>query len=155
MYVRLGPQVICEDSDHFRDLSEAIDLVPFDRIPARIKEVLSSESLRDHLVQRQNEYVIRNSEGEAQRQHLALYASLQPLPLANDTARDSADEHLGDGRDIEEEEASRRLSEKMNTFDDVGLDRLDTSRLGLDRRDTSSLEKLGLAASSASGKTEL
>jgi hypothetical protein len=155
--MRLGPQVICEDSDHFRDLSDALDLVPLDRISTRIKEVLSSESLRDHLVQRQNEYVMRNSEGEALRQHLALYASLQPLPLANDTARDSADEHLGDGRDIEEEEASRRLAQKMNTFDDVGLDLLDTSGLGLDRRDTSSLQKLGLAqaASSASGKTEL
>ncbi len=106
--------VICEDSMHYEDLAEAVDLVPFDQIPSRIREVVSNETLRDELVARQNAFVARWSDQETQRSHFLLYHSLKPLSPENNPSE----------LEIVSGDESKKLSDKMNTFDDSAINHL-------------------------------
>ena len=58
--------VICEDSFHYADLAEAVDLVAYEEIPARIRQVVSNVTLQREMVARQNAFVDRWSEQETQ-----------------------------------------------------------------------------------------
>ena len=106
--------VICEDSMHYEDLAEAVDLVPFDQIPSRIREVVSNETLREELVARQNAFVARWSDQETQRSHFLLYQSLKPISPENNPSE----------LEIVSGDESKRLSDKMNTFDDSAINQL-------------------------------
>ena len=56
--------VICEDSVHYADLAEAVDLVAYEDIPARIRQVVGNVTLQREMVARQNAFVDRWSEQE-------------------------------------------------------------------------------------------
>ena len=119
--------VICEDSMHFEDLKDAVDLVSFADLPKRIHQVVTNQTLRELLVRRQNAFVAKWSEEETQRAHLELYATLSAKEVVND--EDHSDFlRIGvsdvDPNGIMSGEESRRLAEKMNRFTNSGLQHL-------------------------------
>lgn len=127
--------VICEDSVHFQDLAEAIDLVPFDQIPQRIRQVMENQTLRDELVARQNAFVDKWSEESAQQMHVQHWQNLKPFAIVDDY---SAPHSTQQAEEITAQEESKKFAEKMNTFANSGLDALpddlDTPSGGKEKR---------------------
>jgi len=112
--------VICEDSMHFQDLGDAVDLVPFAQIPRRIRQVLANKTLRDELVARQNAFVSRWSEEATQDMHVQLWESLKPFPIVND----NSSIHSSQQSEIKAGKESRLFTNKMNTFASSRLEAL-------------------------------
>jgi len=122
--------VICEESPHFDDLAGAVDIVPFNRLPQRIREVVGNETLRAALVARQSAFMAQWSEEETQRMHLDLYHSLPPLEVVNAGnvgVRGALGSSSADDLDVMRIELgaeSKRLAEKMNRFELSSLEML-------------------------------
>ena len=106
--------VICEDSMHFEDLAEAVDLVPFNKIPQRIQEVVRNQTLRDIIVARQMAFVSRWSEQETQRMHFHLYQTLRAKKIEKEETEKLTE--------IESDKSSKEFAERKNVFASSALD---------------------------------
>ncbi|EKX38516.1 hypothetical protein GUITHDRAFT_115294 [Guillardia theta CCMP2712] len=107
--------VICEDSLHFADLENTVELAPLEEIPRRIREVVSNEELRRHIVERQKQFVAKWPPSEIQARHRALYDQLRPKHMPGELPPDYIEKAA---MPAEESDEANKLRDEMNKFVD-------------------------------------
>mmetsp|Transcript_8110 Transcript_8110/g.12856 ORF Transcript_8110/g.12856 Transcript_8110/m.12856 type:complete len:259 (+) Transcript_8110:508-1284(+) len=106
--------IICEDNLHFQELEGAVDLVPIEKIPERVREMVSNRTLREEQIQRQRDFVSQWRYGKIRELHRKVYDEVQPKPVGGDFGN-IQDDMVNMG------EEAKKLKEQKNVFSDSAI----------------------------------